>query len=288
MSETEAHELSSNWKRLQATLQVSSHSNTPKSSPLPTRHRLNRKNKPLIRPRKRTPPHSTITPSPPPPKVEAGSNPDAPLHTSTIGKYISIDCEMVGVGPPPSEASALARVSIVNYHGAQIYDTYVRPLERVTDWRTPISGVAPRHMAQAPPFAEVQAEVAALLAGRILIGHALRNDLQALLLEHPARDTRDTARHKPFRVLAGGRSPALKKLASELLGVEIQGGMHSSVEDARTAMLLYRRDKDAFEAEHARRFLLRPSATPKDPGAEKASAGKELKKKKKKKKGRKR
>ena len=47
---------------------------------------------------------------------------------------------MVGVGPEGSE-STLARVSIVNYHGAVILDQFVRPRERVTDYRTWVSGV---------------------------------------------------------------------------------------------------------------------------------------------------
>ena len=47
---------------------------------------------------------------------------------------------MVGVGPNGSESS-LARVSLVNYHGAVILDEFVRQRERVTDYRTFVSGV---------------------------------------------------------------------------------------------------------------------------------------------------
>lgn len=47
---------------------------------------------------------------------------------------------MVGVGPEGSE-STLARVSIVNYHGAVMLDLFVRPREKVTDYRTWVSGV---------------------------------------------------------------------------------------------------------------------------------------------------
>lgn len=47
---------------------------------------------------------------------------------------------MVGVGPEGSE-STLARVSIVNYHGAVVLDRFVRPREKVTDYRTWVSGV---------------------------------------------------------------------------------------------------------------------------------------------------
>jgi len=47
---------------------------------------------------------------------------------------------MVGVGFE-GQRSALARVSIVNYNGVVIYDKYVRPMERITDFRTEISGI---------------------------------------------------------------------------------------------------------------------------------------------------
>ena len=171
-----------------------------------------------------------------------------------VGKYIAIDCEMVGVGPNPDNESALARVSLVNYHGEQLYDSFVLPMEPVTDYRTHVSGITPQLLRNARPLREVQEDVAALTQGKVLVGHAIRNDLDALMLGHPKRDIRDTSRYAGFRALAGGRPPALKKLARELLGVEIQGGEHSSVEDARATMLLYRREKEGFEREHVQRW----------------------------------
>ncbi|KAL3497041.1 hypothetical protein BJX62DRAFT_221562 [Aspergillus germanicus] len=199
-----------------------------------------------------------------------------------IGKYVGIDCEMVGVGPNPDNDSALARVSIVDYNGDQVYDSYVRPKEMVTDWRTHVSGIAPKHMIDARSLEQVQKEVAEILNGRILIGHALRNDLDALLLSHPKRDIRDTSKHPPYRKIAGGGSPRLKILASELLGLQIQGGAHSSVEDAKATMLLYRRDKDEFEREHLKKWPVRVVPEEKEKGEG------DKKKKKKKKKTRKR
>jgi RNA exonuclease 4 len=171
-----------------------------------------------------------------------------------IGKYIALDCEMVGVGTQPGPESALARVSIVNYDGDQIYDSYVKAKEMVTDWRTHVSGIMPKHMAVARNFEEVQTTVFDILQDRILIGHSLSHDLDALLLSHPRKDIRDTARHPPYRRLAGGSSPRLKILASELLGIHIQAGEHSSIEDARACMMLFKRDKAAFEREHAKKY----------------------------------
>lgn len=163
-----------------------------------------------------------------------------------IGKYLGLDCEMVGVGPDGMD-SALARVSIVNYNGEQIYDSFVKQKEEVKDWRTPVSGIKPSHMTQARSFEVVQSEVADILKDRVVVGHALKHDFKALLLDHSIRDLRDTSRFAPYKKIAGG-TPKLQLLASELLGLEIQSGEHSSLEDARACMLLFRRDKDAFES----------------------------------------
>jgi len=61
------------------------------------------------------------------------------------GKYLAIDCEMVGVGID-GEESSLARVSIVNYWGAVQMDEFVKQKERVVDYRTQWSGIRPSDM----------------------------------------------------------------------------------------------------------------------------------------------
>ncbi|KAF5026311.1 hypothetical protein F66182_1603 [Fusarium sp. NRRL 66182] len=176
-----------------------------------------------------------------------------------VGKYIAIDCEMVGVGPGGHE-SALARVSIVDFHGQQIYDSYVKPKEKVTNWRTAVSGISQKSMRFARDFGEVQADVDKLLQGRILIGHDLKHDLEALILSHPGKDIRDTAKFPGFKKYGNGRKPALRLLAQQLLGVEIQGGAHSSLEDARATMLLFRKHKPAFDMDHANRYAPKPAS----------------------------
>jgi RNA exonuclease 4 len=170
-----------------------------------------------------------------------------------VGKYIGMDCEMVGVGCE-EDRSVLARVSIVNFHGTQVYDSFVRPKEFVTDWRTHVSGVSPKNMTTARSFEEVQKDVVELLKDRVLVGHAVKNDLEAMMLSHPKKNIRDTSRFSGFRKYSAGKTPSLKKLAKEILGVDIQAGEHSSIEDARATMLLFRRHKSAFDVEHTQRF----------------------------------
>ncbi|TAQ88804.1 hypothetical protein B7494_g2894 [Chlorociboria aeruginascens] len=177
------------------------------------------------------------------------------LPGTSIGKYVAIDCEMVGVGGSGSaERSVVARASVVNFHGQQIYDSYVRVAEFVTDWRTAVSGIRPQSMVHARPFEEVQTAIAEILRGRVLVGHAVHHDLAVLGLEHPKRDIRDTSRYSGFRRLSAGRVPGLRRLVGEVLGVEIQSGEHSSVVDARATMALFRLRKREMEEEVGRRF----------------------------------
>ncbi|KAG5551292.1 hypothetical protein RHGRI_009645 [Rhododendron griersonianum] len=165
----------------------------------------------------------------------------------SVTDAIAMDCEMVGVSPLGNK-SALGRVTLVNKWGNVIYDEYVRPVDRVVDFRTKISGIRPQHLRKAKEFRVVQKKVAELIKGRILVGHALRNDLKvnALLLTHSKKDLRDTSEYQPF-LNKEGRSKALRHLSAEFLGVKIQNGEHCPIEDARAAMLLYQRNKKEWE-----------------------------------------
>jgi RNA exonuclease 4 len=65
--------------------------------------------------------------------------------TTSPGRYLAIDCEMVGIGIDGSESS-LARVSIVNWYGVVLLDVFVRQRERVVDYRTRWSGIRDKDM----------------------------------------------------------------------------------------------------------------------------------------------
>lgn len=69
-------------------------------------------------------------------------------------KIVAMDCEMVGVGLS-GKTSVLARCSIVGYDGKVLYDKHVRPVEKVTDFRTHVSGIRSRSLKKAIPFAQV-------------------------------------------------------------------------------------------------------------------------------------
>ncbi|KFP29508.1 Apoptosis-enhancing nuclease, partial [Colius striatus] len=188
------------------------------------------------------------------------------------GKYVAIDCEMVGTGPQ-GRLSELARCSVVSYEGDVIYDKYVQPELPIVDYRTRWSGITRRHMESAIPFKTAQAEILKILKDKIVVGHAIHHDFQALKYFHPKDRTRDTSRIPMLNQRAGLPSRAcvsLKSLAGHLLHKKIQVGCkgHSSVEDAQTAMELYRLVEVQWETELARSLPSRPPSPDTDPSAD--------------------
>ncbi|XP_018426767.1 PREDICTED: interferon-stimulated 20 kDa exonuclease-like 2 [Nanorana parkeri] len=226
---------------------------------------------------------ATFTPPGVPPRGHCSSKPNSDgtdhpppkpsLHQQNIGllseyesgipsassapsyKVVAIDCEMVGTGPKGS-ISALARCSIVSYHGDVVYDRYIRPTNPITDYRTKWSGIRREHLVNAIPFTTAQKEILKILRGKIVIGHAIQNDYKALEYFHPKEMTRDTSKIPMLNRRAGfpeKEAASLKRLAKQLLWKDIQTGRggHSSVEDAKTTMELYRIVEVEYERELA-------------------------------------
>lgn len=182
--------------------------------------------------------------------IGSSGSPPAP------SKLVAIDCEMVGTGPG-GRNSDLARCSIVGYEGDVLYDRYVKPSAPIVDYRTRWSGIRKKHMENAVPFCKAQREILKILSGKVVVGHAIHNDFKALKYSHPKALTRDTSKI-PLLNRKGGFpenvSISLKRLAKELLHKDIQVGKsgHSSVEDARTTMELYK----IVEAEWEQHLML--------------------------------
>ena len=94
--------------------------------------------------------------------------------------YVALDCEMVGV---ENNNDALARVSIVNYNGHVLYDKYVRPDGRITDFRTWVSGITPAQLKESNgsiSFELAKTESHRILRDKVIVGHSLQNDFKAL------------------------------------------------------------------------------------------------------------
>lgn len=170
-------------------------------------------------------------------------------------RYIAVDCEMVGTGIG-GHKSSLARVCMVDWEGNTVLDLYVRQEFEVTDYRTFVSGITEDDLVSenAVDFEDCREQVLDVIEGKILVGHALKNDLHAMrIFTHPWQQIRDTGKYEPFmkvRFDDGILWPRkLKDLAKEKLGKDIQqpGKAHCPFEDAKTAFDLYKKTRNKWE-----------------------------------------
>merc|ERR1711976_38891 len=99
-------------------------------------------------------------------------------------------------------------------------------------------------------------KVGEIIKNKILVGHSLKNDFSALMMTHPKQLVRDTARYKPLMRPSGRgggklRPRKLRDLVKEYAGLTIQkdGEAHSSVDDAKATMELYKAVRENWEKE---------------------------------------
>jgi RNA exonuclease 4 len=199
--------------------------------------------------------------------------PEGP-HYSVLTEKVAIDCEMM----PSNVGQVLGRVSVVNYEGAIIFDTFVcypGPII-ITNTDEKFSGIGlndidPQNGAQ--PFANVQAQLLKLLCDRVVIGHDIQKDLKVISMDLPShilrlqrvsqplnpvifsittRDTQKCSRYRQYAKRGAHQGPSLKNLAQEVLGRAIKQGRVSSVEDAIATMELYRNAETDIEQEQGK------------------------------------
>jgi RNA exonuclease 4 len=176
---------------------------------------------------------------------------------------VGLDCEMVGGGRNGMK-SLLARCSVVtldhipthhdignnksspqksqkknitslNQNLVVLYDKYIIPREKITDYRTEWSGITKstysNNNSSIPivSFHQCQNEITQLFASIsnkkvVVVGHALENDFEVLEITHPISLIRDTAFFVPYmrQVKTKMYSRKLSVLSSEELGIDIQ------------------------------------------------------------------
>ncbi|KAH7104316.1 hypothetical protein BKA62DRAFT_827873 [Auriculariales sp. MPI-PUGE-AT-0066] len=170
-------------------------------------------------------------------------------------RVVSISCVCVGIGDGGT-TPMLARIAIVDMLGQPVYAEYVKPVAPITTLRTDCTGILPANLTSstAKSFSQVQREVSAILANKIVVGHKLWLCLSVLGIAHPALSTRDVALYLPFRNTL--RQPNhLFELAELLQGLMLRSlsPIEEPIEYARAAMDLYRSAAKTWEASLASR-----------------------------------
>lgn len=195
--------------------------------------------------------------------AEKRYRPLVPDEAPRLGTIIALDTEFVAVRQPEIEMNsdgeretirpivyALARVSVVRGSGEDeglpFIDDYIVSREPIVDYLTSYSGIVNGDLD--PRFSKhnlVSLKVAykklwiLLNLGCRFLGHGLKQDFRVTNIHVPKAQVIDTIDF--FFVKARLRKLSLAFLAWYLLKEDIQLETHDSIEDARTALKLYRK-----------------------------------------------
>ncbi|XXG95724.1 poly(A)-specific ribonuclease [Hypoxylon texense] len=186
---------------------------------------------------------------------------------------VAIDTEFVKISQPEVEmhsdgeskiirptVHALARTSLIRGggmdEGLPFIDDYITIKEKVVDYLTSYSGITPEdldmNMAQQRGHNLVPLKIAykkiwiLLNLGCKFLGHGLKQDFRVINIHVPKAQVIDTS--DLFFIKERLRKLSLQFLAHTLLKEDIQQSTHDSIEDARTALKLYRRYQEFDEA----------------------------------------
>lgn len=181
-----------------------------------------------------------------------------------IGTLVAIDAEFVTTKPEKLEVFynglknlirpkqlSLARISALRgdngaKQGVAFIDDYIVHTQSIHDYLTNFSGIYPGDLDPIDSGKNLVTLQTAyrklwllLNLGVIFVGHGLYNDFRCINLQVPANQIKDTA---VFYYKSNmKRQLSLKFLAYVLLKQNVQTGNHDSIEDAYTALLLYKK-----------------------------------------------
>ncbi|SCW00499.1 LAFE_0C05534g1_1 [Lachancea fermentati] len=180
----------------------------------------------------------------------------------TPGTLVAIDAEFVILMDEKVEITckgqrtlikpkktALARISVLRGEdgenfGVPFIDDYVVNTKHIENYVTRYSGIEPGDLDPKKSVKNlvmrqvVYRKIWLLLQlGCVFVGHGLYNDFRNINIYVPMEQIRDTALY----YLQGRRYLALRYLAYALLETDVQKGNHDSIEDAYTALLLYKK-----------------------------------------------
>ncbi|XP_061388723.1 uncharacterized protein LOC133323841 [Musca vetustissima] len=146
-----------------------------------------------------------------------------------------VDCEMCHT---TSGVNELTRISIVDENCQTVYESMVRPDNKIIDYLTQFSGITEEMMRSVTKkLSQVQKEVREVLPNdAILVGHSLNFDLNAMKMMHPYIIDTSVC----FNITGGRAKSKLKTLALEFLKENIQANVagHDSTEDSISCVKL--------------------------------------------------
>jgi PAB-dependent poly(A)-specific ribonuclease subunit 2 len=186
---------------------------------------------------------------------------------------VAIDTEFVKIAQPEVEmhsdgntkiirptVHALARTSIIRGsgmdEGVPFIDDYILINEKVVDYLTSYSGITPEDLDKTiaaerghnlVPLKIAYKKIWILLnLGCKFLGHGLKQDFRVINIHVPRAQVIDTS--DLFFIKERLRKLSLQFLAHTILKEDIQLHTHDSIEDARTALRLYRKYQEYAEA----------------------------------------
>ncbi|KAI1827344.1 PAB-dependent poly(A)-specific ribonuclease subunit PAN2 [Xylaria intraflava] len=195
---------------------------------------------------------------------------EEPVGPDTI---VAIDTEFVKISQPEVEmhsdgnskiirptVHALARTSIIRGsgmdEGVPFIDDYITIKEKVVDYLTSYSGITPEDLNPAiaaerghslVPLKVAYKKIWTLLnLGCKFLGHGLKQDFRVINIYVPKAQVIDTS--DLIFIKERLRKLSLQFLAYTILKEDIQLHTHDSIEDARTALRLYRKYQEYQEA----------------------------------------
>uniref|UniRef100_A0A1B6DAF0 Exonuclease domain-containing protein n=1 Tax=Clastoptera arizonana TaxID=38151 RepID=A0A1B6DAF0_9HEMI len=158
----------------------------------------------------------------------------------------AIFCETVkGKRQDGGSMDMLAKVVVVDSNGATVYQKMITPEGPILDYRSSATNLYPSNFTNTVPINNEREKLAALLRGRVLVGHGLSRDLKLIGLKHPYMLRRDTSTYDRFhRGLAPIHCSTLKDIAEHFLDKTNLQGPQDPANTAMQLYLQYRRDWD--------------------------------------------
>ena len=109
---------------------------------------------------------------------------------------VAMDCEMVGVGL--SGTTSVLDAAVLWTMKAMYCTTSTCGPWKSHGFSDPRQWHSLSSLRKAVPFAQCLKEVSKVMQDKIVVGHALKNDFQALMFTPPKHLIRDTAYYRPY------------------------------------------------------------------------------------------